>query len=162
MRDMQLDERRGRDRAWMETVDQPSDEESRASQISRKTLQKYLLLQIPGITLVGFLLVGLHAAELLSLLNAVAFFIGWCIKDAVMYRFVRTAYGPGPPHGTAALVGLRGVVVDDLAPAGSVRLGAEQWSARPVDGDSVLTRGTAVRVVSVDGFVVNVVDDGIT
>lgn len=160
MRDMQLDERRGRDRAWMETVDQPSDEESRASQISRKTLQKYLLLQIPGITLVGFLLVGLHAAELLSLLTAVAFFIGWCIKDAVMFRFVRSAYEPGPLHGTAALVGLRGVVVDDLAPAGSVRLGAEQWTARSESRAESLSRGTRIRVVSVNGFVVTVVEDG--
>lgn len=143
----------------METVDQQSEEKLTESQVSRRTLQKYLLLQIPGVAIVGFLLVGVHSAEWLSTTTAVVFFIGWCAKDALMYRFVRTAYGPGPPHGTAALVGLRGVVVDDLAPAGSVRLGAERWSARPVDGVSSLSRGTHVRVVSVEGFVVTVVDD---
>jgi membrane protein implicated in regulation of membrane protease activity len=143
----------------METVDQPSEEKLTESQISRRTLQKYLLLQIPGAVIVGLLLLALHAAEWLSTATSVAFFIGWCAKDALMYRFVRTAYGPGPPHGTAALVGQRGVVVDDLTPEGSVRLGAERWSARPVDGISSLSSGTQVRVVSVSGYVVTVVDD---
>lgn len=144
----------------METLDQPSDEKTRESQEAGKTLRKYILLQIPGAILVGFLLVWFHATELLSLLTAAAFFVGWCIKDALMYRFVRAAYGPGPPHGTAALVGLRGVVVDALTPEGSVRLGAERWSARPAEGISDLSRGTQIRVISVNKFVVTVVDDG--
>jgi len=145
----------------METLDQPSDEKTRESRESGKTLRKYILFQFPGAILLGILLVWLHATEMWSLLTATAFFVGWCVKDALMYRFVRTAYGPGPPHGTAALVGLRGVVVDDLAPEGSVRLGAERWSARPAEGVSNLGCGTQIRVISVNGFVVTVVvDDG--
>jgi membrane protein implicated in regulation of membrane protease activity len=151
---------------WMETVDQSSDtsklpaEENRESQRSRRTLRKYVLFQIPGIVLVGLLLIGLRAAELLPTVTAVLFFFGWCAKDALMYRFVRSAYEPGPPHGTAALVGMRGVVVDDLDPKGSVRLGAEHWTARPAGGVSSLSRGSLIRVVSVDGFTVTVVGDG--
>lgn len=124
---------------------------------SGKTLRKYLLFQIPGAILVGLLLAGLDYAGLTSRPIAVALFAAWCLKDAVMYRFVRSAYGPGPPHGTAALVGQCGVVVRALAPEGSVRLGAEHWSARPVAGVLQLSLGTRVRVVSVEGYVVTVV-----
>ncbi len=124
---------------------------------SRKTLQKYLVLQLPGAIMVGFLLVGLCYAEYLSRAMSAALFAGWCAKDAIMYRFVRSAYEPGPPHGTAALVGQSGVVVRELAPTGSVRLGAEHWSARPAEGISNLGEGTRVRVVSVAGYVVTVV-----
>ncbi len=124
---------------------------------SRKTLQKYLVFQLPGAIMVAFLLVGLWYARFLSLPMSAALFVGWCAKDAVMYRFVRSAYEPGPPHGTAALVGQSGVVVRELAPNGSVRLGAEHWSARPVEGASSLSEGAQVRVVSVDGYVVTVV-----
>ncbi len=141
----------------MEIVDQSSSEKSRKS---RKTLQKYLVLQVPGATLVGLLLVGLCYAELLSLATSVAFFVAWCVKDALMYRFVRSAYEPGPLHGTAALVGQHGVVVQDIAPTGSVRLSAEHWSARAAEGNSSLSQGTRVRVVSVDGYVVIVVREG--
>ena len=144
----------------MEPVDQVSDEQDAARSRSRKTLQKYLVLQIPGAILVGILLVFLYYVELLSLRLSVLFFIGWCIKDALMYRFVRSAYEPGPPHGTAALVGQRGIVVQDLAPTGSVRVSAEHWSARAAKKDTTLTQGTSVRIVSVDGYVVTVVREG--
>jgi membrane protein implicated in regulation of membrane protease activity len=127
---------------------------------SRSTLQRYVALQIPGAVLVGFLLVALHYAELLSLVTSVAFFIGWCAKDALMYRFVRSAYEPGPPHGTAALVGQSGVVVRDLDPKGLVRLSAEEWSAQTTEESETLDQGTPIRVVSVSGFVVTVVREG--
>ena len=132
----------------METVDQSS---------SGKTLRRYLLFQIPGAILVGLLLAGLHYFGLISLPIAVGLFAAWCVKDAVMYRFVRSAYGPGPVDGTAALVGQSGVVVRALAPEGSVRVGAEHWSARTAAGVSQLSLGTQVRVVSVEGYVVTVV-----
>ena len=124
---------------------------------SGKTLRRYLLFQIPEAIFVGLLLAGLHYFGLISLPIAVGLFAAWCVKDAVMYRFVRSAYGPGPLHGTAALVGKSGVVVRALAPEGSVRLGAEHWSARTAAGVSQLSLGTRVRVVSVEGYVVTVV-----
>jgi len=144
----------------MDPVDQTSHEQGTMSTKSRKTLQKYLVLQIPGAVMVGFLLVGLSYADLLSRVTAVALFVGWCAKDALMYRFVRSAYEPGPLHGTAALVGQRGVVIHELAPTGLVRLSSEQWSARAAEESATLSEGTPVRVVSVDGYVVTVVREG--
>lgn len=144
----------------MDPADQTSHERGTMDTKSRKTLQKYLVLQIPGAVMVGFLLVALCYADLLSRVTAVALFVGWCAKDALMYRFVRSAYEPGPLHGTAALVGQRGVVIHELSPTGMVRLSAEQWSARVAEESVTLGEGTPVRVVSVAGYVVTVVREG--
>lgn len=122
----------------------------------RKTVRKYAVLQIPGAFMVGVLLVVFYYAGYISSSMGALLFTGWLVKDAVMFRFLRKAYEPGPPHGTEALVGLRAVVVDALSPKGSVRIGSEHWTAIASDGAKPLGRGTRVRVVSVDGYTVTV------
>lgn len=128
--------------------------DSQRQAIFRKTVQKYMVMQIPGATMVGVLLVIFYYAGYISVGMGALLFTGWCVKDAVMFRFLRSAYEPGPPHGTEALVGLRGVVVDELAPTGSVRIGSEHWTARVADASKRFGRGSKVRVVSVDGYTV--------
>lgn len=136
-----------------------SDSELQSQAIFRRTLQKYIVMQIPGATMVAVLLVVFYYAGYISMGMAALLFTGWCVKDAVMFRFLRSAYEPGPPHGTDALIGLRGVVVDELAPTGSVRVGAEQWSARAADANHTLEAGARVRVVAVDGYTLTVARD---
>lgn len=104
----------------------------------------------------AILLTGFHYSGFITVPMAFMLFAGWCIKDAVMFRFVRSAYEPGPPHGTEALVGQVGTVEEALTPAGTVRIGAEHWSARAEPGVEEIARGASVRVVSVDGYIVSV------
>ena len=120
---------------------------------SRRTLRRYIMLQLPEAGLVTLVLFGLHYWEQLSLPVLLLLFAGWVIKDVIMYPFVRSAYGPGPAHGTEALLGAQGVVTDDLSPKGSVRIGAEPWSARLGAGHDTLPVGTRVRIEEVEGFV---------
>ena len=122
----------------------------------RKTVQKYIVLQIPGAVMVGLLLVAFYYAGYISVGMGALLFTGWLVKDAVMFRVLRSAYEPGPPHGTAALIGKRGVVIDELSPKGSVRIGSEHWSAVAADAAEPPGRGAKVRVVSVDGYIVTV------
>lgn len=117
------------------------------------------MFQIPGVLMVAFLLAGLHYAGLLSVPMAWLLMLGWVIKDAVMFRFVRSAYAPGPPHGTEALVGQVGVVVEACGPDGRVRIGAEHWTARPRDGVTRIETDARVRVVSVEGYTLTVVEE---
>ena len=60
-----------------------------------------------------------------------------------------------PPQirtGTAALVGARAVVLEQVtADGGTVKLGGEVWTARPYDEDDVLEAGTRVEVMQIDG-----------
>jgi membrane-bound serine protease (ClpP class) len=54
--------------------------------------------------------------------------------------------------GTDELVGLEGRVESDLAPAGTVYVARESWSAR-LEGGGTLARGAKVRVVRKEGLV---------
>jgi membrane protein implicated in regulation of membrane protease activity len=54
--------------------------------------------------------------------------------------------------GTAALVGRTGYVLADVTPqAGRIRIGGEEWSARPYDEASVIPAGSTVDVLQIKG-----------
>ncbi len=54
--------------------------------------------------------------------------------------------------GTAALVGKSGYVLDEVtAHGGRVRIGGEEWSARPYDETLTIPKGTAVDVMQIEG-----------
>jgi len=54
--------------------------------------------------------------------------------------------------GTAALVGQTGYVLADISPqAGRIRIGGEEWSARPYDEISVIPAGSTVDVLQIKG-----------
>src|SRR5579875_3476661 len=59
---------------------------------------------------------------------------------------------PGLRTGAAALVGQTGYVLDDVTPRGGrVRIGGEEWSARPYDDRSVIPAGSEVDVLQIKG-----------
>ncbi|HEY6739846.1 MAG TPA: NfeD family protein [Actinopolymorphaceae bacterium] len=61
----------------------------------------------------------------------------------------------GPPvmrSGAAALVGREAVVVDEVTrSSGLVRIGGEEWTARPYDSSVSIAAGTLVDVLAIDG-----------
>jgi membrane protein implicated in regulation of membrane protease activity len=65
-------------------------------------------------------------------------------------RHIRT-----PPllrTGTAALVGRTGYVLEEVSEhGGRVRIGGEEWSARPYDETLVIPAGTKVDVLQIEG-----------
>jgi membrane protein implicated in regulation of membrane protease activity len=59
---------------------------------------------------------------------------------------------PALRTGTAALVGQTGLVLDEVTPhAGRIRIGGEEWSARPYDDASVIRAGSTVDVLLIKG-----------
>jgi membrane protein implicated in regulation of membrane protease activity len=61
--------------------------------------------------------------------------------------------------GTAALVGARAVVLEQVtADGGSVKIGGEIWTARTFDEDTVLEPGARVEVMKIDGATALVAD----
>jgi membrane protein implicated in regulation of membrane protease activity len=59
---------------------------------------------------------------------------------------------PAMRTGTAALVGARAVVVQRVDDnGGRIRLGGEEWSARPFMPDQVFEAGTSVEVAEIKG-----------
>ena len=54
--------------------------------------------------------------------------------------------------GTAALVGRSAYVLDEVtAQAGRVRIGGEEWSARPYDETLTIPKGSTVDVMQIEG-----------
>ncbi len=54
--------------------------------------------------------------------------------------------------GTAALVGQTGYVLAEVSPqSGRIRIGGEEWSARPYDEMSVIPPGSTVDVLQIKG-----------
>jgi len=54
--------------------------------------------------------------------------------------------------GTAALVGTTGYVLADVSPhGGRIRIGGEEWSARPYDEVSVIPSGSTVDILQIKG-----------
>jgi membrane protein implicated in regulation of membrane protease activity len=110
---------------------------------------KYLIFQVPGWIGAGIILVGLAQWQWLPSWLAAVCFVGWLIKDLLLYRFFRRAYEPDVT-GAARLVGERGVAEGDLSPEGYVRVRGELWRAVANSGAEVISSGTEVEIVSAE------------
>lgn len=123
---------------------------------SRAALLRYWAFQLPGwglaaaLSFVAWEWFGVPAwAALLALAL-------WIAKDALMARFMAHAYEGHARGGPHDLVGKRGIAETELAPAGTVRVGAERWRARCRPGVGRIAAGASVRVVEVEGLTAEV------
>jgi len=81
------------------------------------------------------------------------------VVGLIAFGVVRSrTYGRGGPIVGLIQPGAIGQVRSPLAPIGSVLAGGEEWSARTADGQP-LERGTAVRVIKVEGLTLTVEPD---
>ena len=90
----------------------------------------YWLLQIPGLLLLSTLLGFLVHLEWIDWSLAGLVVLGWLIKDAVMYPWLKSAFDRhgAPDAGPAGLVGQIG----ELTVTGFVRVRGELWQAELV------------------------------
>jgi membrane protein implicated in regulation of membrane protease activity len=104
--------------------------------------------------------VGALAAALSSALGAnaeiqLAAFVVVSLAGIVLIRplgLKRLQRRPSLRTGTAALVGQTGYVLADVGPhSGRIRIGGEEWSARPYDEMSVIPSGSTVDVLLIKG-----------
>jgi membrane protein implicated in regulation of membrane protease activity len=104
--------------------------------------------------------VGALAAALSSALGAdvavqLTAFVVVSLAGIVLIRplgLKRLQRRPSLRTGTAALVGQTGYVLADVGPhGGRIRIGGEEWSARPYDEMSVIPSGSTVDVLQIKG-----------
>jgi membrane protein implicated in regulation of membrane protease activity len=114
---------------------------------------RYWLVQIPELLLVGALAAGAAWLDFLDWYWVPGAVWACAVKDAVLYPWLKHSYSVRPSGlvGPERLLGSRGVAVEDLAPAGFVRVSAELWRARTADG-APLARGARVRVEGLEGM----------
>ena len=91
-----------------------------------------------------------------------AVFIIGSIGSLAFIRPIARRHLNTPPAirtGTAALVGARAVVLDRVhAGGGRVKIGGEEWTARPYDEDDVYEEGARVEVMKIEGATALVCD----
>lgn len=87
----------------------------------------YWLLQIPGLLLLSTLLAFLAHLGWIQWSLAGLFVLGWLVKDAAMYPWLKSAFDrrDAPDAGPAGLVGQIG----ELTATGFVRVRGELWQA---------------------------------
>jgi membrane protein implicated in regulation of membrane protease activity len=108
----------------------------------------------------GLVAVGALAAALTEAVGGgpivqVAVFVAVSLAGVVLIRPVamrRLQRRSTLRTGTAALVGRTGYVLADVTPHdGRIRIGGEEWSARPYDEMSVIPAGSTVDVLQIRG-----------
>ncbi|QGN32927.1 NfeD family protein [Microlunatus sp. Gsoil 973] len=85
-------------------------------------------------------------------------FLGFCISAVLLMALVRPVVRrhmvntPPVRSGVARLVGKEAVTLTDVARnSGRVRIGGEEWTARPYDSDLVIPKDTTVEIFAIDG-----------
>ncbi len=119
----------------------------------------YLVLQVPDIILAAAILWALHRWAGLPARWAVALFVLWVLKDLAMYAVLRRTLVP-PATGPEALVGIRAITREALAPRGYVRVGSELWLAETAHPHEVIAPETPVVVRASRGLTLLVDAEG--
>lgn len=85
-------------------------------------------------------------------------FVAFCISAVLVIIVVRPiarraiTRGPVMRSGVAALVGREAIALTEVdRQSGRVRIGGEEWTARPYDPDVVIPPGTYVDVFAIEG-----------
>jgi len=111
---------------------------------------RYALYQLPFLGLVILAVFLLHEWAGLEAWLCWAIVVGWMVKDAILFPFLKKAYDQQPVHSYSAL-GARAVVVRRLDPRGMVKLKGELWQAHLKGEGKPLETGTPVRIAAQEG-----------
>jgi membrane protein implicated in regulation of membrane protease activity len=114
----------------------------------------------PGLFFLGPLALAAVAAMIAAALGAgwaidLVVFAAGAVGSLAVLRPIARSHLRMPAAlrtGTAALVGARAVVLEQVdAAGGRVRIGGEVWSARAFDEGQVIEPGTSVQVAEIEG-----------
>ena len=117
---------------------------------------RYWLLQVPGWVVLAGLLWAAHRWLSLSPLACALVFLGWFVKDAVLYPILRPHYHFHEREVHERLLGEEAVAQETLSPRGYVKLRGELWMAELGPSDSPARAGEKVVIESVDGLTLRV------
>lgn len=115
------------------------------------------------LSLTLYLALGAGAALVATLVAAIGLdapvqFVAFAVSAVLLIIFVRPLGQhalrrvPVMRSGTAALVGREALVLAEITRhAGRVRIGGEEWTARPYDSSLVIPEGATVEVFAIEG-----------
>jgi membrane protein implicated in regulation of membrane protease activity len=127
---------------------------------SARIIIRYTILQLPALAL--FFLALLLSSRwigipLWSFWGLVAL---WVAKDVILFPFVWRAYDDRERKSADAMIGMRGIAQDRLAPDGYVQVRGELWRAELMGGGPPVEKGAAVKVRKTRGLTLIVQPSG--
>ena len=126
---------------------------------SARVVGKYTLFQIPGLLLLAAALAIFDHWLPIPVWVWFAVLGGWVIKDALIFPFVWRSFDDAQRGHSYSPVGLIGVALEPLAPAGRIRVRGERWRAELADGAGPIPAGASVRVTASRGLILLVEPD---
>lgn len=119
---------------------------------SKIVIIRYILLQIPGIFLLIMVLILFRQWLDIPTWLIWSFLSLWIAKDAILFPFVWQAYDQNKDGISKAIIGMRGIAKDRLAPFGYIQVKNELWKAELMKGCSPIDRGKSVRIHEIRGL----------
>jgi membrane protein implicated in regulation of membrane protease activity len=119
---------------------------------SGKVIIRYILFQIPSLTLFILILILIRQWVNLPTWYFWGFIALWFAKDVILFPFVWRAYDRDRLRELQSLVGIEGIAEERLAPTGYIRVHGELWQAEAVRADVSIERGEPVRIRGIKGL----------
>jgi membrane-bound serine protease (ClpP class) len=120
--------------------------------INRKALIKYILLQIPDLILLIIVLIIFNKVINISTRLMLIIIAIWIAKDIALFPKVWKAFDSNNPSPMEQFIGMHGIVMDNLNPAGYVEVKGELWKAEIRDPRFPLKKGDKIKVSDVRGM----------
>lgn len=120
----------------------------------KRTLGKYILLQLPGLIIITVVLTILKNNFGLTTNITIIILAAWILKDIVLFPFVWRSYDSGSTRDP--IVGREGAVLQGLNPEGTVKIGMETWTAEAEDSCEIIPPGAEVTVTGKNGHILTV------
>jgi len=126
---------------------------------STRVVLKYTLLQLPALILLVFLLFLVRQwvdIPIWLIWGIVGF---WLAKDVILFPFTWRSYDQNRARDANAMVGLRGIAQDRLAPSGYVHVHGELWQAEVMGSGQPIDKAEGIRVQGTRGLTLLVQPD---
>ena len=116
---------------------------------SARIMQRYMLLQAPGVLILVLVLILVRQWINLSTLFICSLVALWVAKDIILFPFLWRAYDRDQQN---QMIGARGIAEERLAPSGYVYIHGELWQAEVMKGYPPIERGETVHVRGINGL----------
>ncbi len=117
-----------------------------------RALIKYVLLQIPDLILLIIALIIFNKFINVSTWLMTTIIAVWIAKDIAIFTKVWKAYDSNYPNQKEQLIGMDGIVMDELNPVGYVKVKSELWKAEITDPGFPVKKGDKIKVYGVKGM----------
>ena len=125
---------------------------------SVRIMQRYMLLQTPGVLILILVLILARQWINLSTLFICGLVVLWVTKDLILFPFLWRAYDWDQQN---PMIGTRGIAREHLTPSGYVHAHGELWQAEVMKGYPPIDKGETVRIRGINGLTLLVQPDNI-